>query len=288
VLVSPHNANLLASAAILAKQGRTFHLASKMLSPKSRAMAVSLYGICRAIDDVADGTMSLSAKETQLQTLRQAVTDGSVFRDTALQTLHQHNPDTLVLPMLELIDGSYRDAEGWPINTTADLIDFAYEVAGTVGAMMFPILGVTRRDAMPAAISLGIAMQLTNIARDVAEDRTMGRCYLPREWAMHSDVAALPAMARERALVCEVLNMAELYYQRAASGFAAIPARNRLAIVAAAMMYREIGVQIARRGYSSEVRVVVGRRHKVVCLLRAFSLWMHGIAKSFSAASQTG
>lgn len=260
----------------MAKQGRTFHLASKLLSPQSRAMAISLYGHCRRIDDIADGDMTPAQKDMALEHYRTAVDSGDAFTGPTSAALWPIR-HTLVTPMLELIAGSQRDANGWEINTTADLIDFAYAVAGTVGAMMSPVLGVTRQDAMPAAISLGIAMQLTNIARDVAEDRAMGRCYLPREWAMRPELARLSATARERVLVRDVLDLAELYYRRAASGFSAIPVRNRLAIVAAALMYREIGVQIAKRGYASETRVVVGKRSKAACLLRAVSLWTRGI-----------
>ena len=274
-----HNMQPHDPAAVLRQYGRTFYLASKLLSRKSRAQAIVLYAICRRVDSIADGQWSRSQKCDELNRLREYAIRGMLFKGTSLTAI----ASLIQIPLIELVEGATKDALGWPINTTADLIDYAYAVAGTVGQMMCPVLGVHSDASTPmataSAVSLGIAMQLTNIARDVAEDERMGRRYIPADWEAHaSSDSTYCASAREQIFVRELLGLAELYYQRAAAGFSAIPVRNRLAIVAAALMYREIGVQIQQRGYDvTTTRVVVNKRNKIACLARAFRVWIRGV-----------
>jgi 15-cis-phytoene synthase len=259
----------LETEAVIRKHGRTFYVASRLLSRESRDAAIALYALCRTIDDIADGTLPDVDKTEQLRAEADAAQRHALFAHPALAPMAAE----LASPMAALINGAARDAtewqRGWVIESTQDLIDYCYAVAGTVGEMMCPILGVTDARAIASAVSLGIAMQLTNIARDVEEDARMGRRYVPAAWNH-------PTAQDDRVHVQLILQLADEYYRRAAFGFAAIPLRNRLAIVAAATMYREIGVNIAKNGYAVQKRVVVPRAQKLRCLVRAASRWALG------------
>ncbi|MFO0631047.1 MAG: squalene/phytoene synthase family protein [Polyangiales bacterium] len=146
------------------------------------------------------------------------------------------------------------DLDAVRVGDDAELLRYCYRVAGTVGIMMCGVVGVRDPAALPHAVDLGVGMQLTNIARDVAEDAGLGQVYLPRtRLAAHGvdagDVLAGTA-SREAvsAVVRELLAMAERYYASADLGMRYIPARARLAIYAAARLYRGIGRKLLRRG----------------------------------------
>ena len=232
------------------KRGKSFYLASMVLPRAVAQRAMALYAFCRQVDDIADGGASLSVKQTQLNAL--------------LVQLKQTNVATVAIPVFttdietaaatDLIEASLRDAAHWPIQTQADLLDFCYGVAGTVGVMMCPVLGANADAARAYAANLGIAMQLTNIARDVLEDAAMQRCYIPQTWlqtpvAMHAYLNGEHAQdARKQAFsaVLQLIDLADDYYHRAEPGFVYIPWRTRFAIFVAARVYRAIGVKIAR------------------------------------------
>ncbi|MGL6290807.1 MAG: phytoene/squalene synthase family protein, partial [Silanimonas sp.] len=134
-----------------------------------------------------------------------------------------------------------------------DLLRYAFGVAGTVGLMMHPLLGCRDADSRRPAVALGVAMQLTNIARDLREDLERGRCYVPSRWPMHAllldpavDDATRASAARAAAL--RLLALADPLYALAAQGFADIPLPRRWSIDAAARMYRAIGGVIERSG----------------------------------------
>jgi len=137
------------------------------------------------------------------------------------------------------------DLRHTPVATEGELLNYCYHAAGVVGLMMCRIMGVNDRRAESPAVALGIAMQLTNIARDVREDSNLGRCYLPG--------IVDPAEVSENALklaVDRVLSLAEKYYEKAESGIQFLPRRCRVGIISAANLYREIGHEIRRQGTS--------------------------------------
>lgn len=145
------------------------------------------------------------------------------------------------------------DVQGWQPETLDDTMKYCYHTAGTVGVMMANIMNVSDGLTLQRASDLGIAFQLTNIARDVREDALAGRSYLPRQWLENSnlDIAALACdrnASRVFPLVKRLIVEAEAYYDSAAIGIRALPRRAAWAIAAARTTYRDIGRQIVRRG----------------------------------------
>ncbi|RYZ88327.1 MAG: phytoene/squalene synthase family protein [Proteobacteria bacterium] len=163
----------------------------------------------------------------------------------------------------DLLAGFAMDVQKVHYRSIQDLELYAYRVAGVVGLMMSKIMGVTSPLAKAPAIAMGNAMQLTNIARDVAEDFGRGRIYLPEEWLLEEGIepTQLLAPSNRQALyrvVMRLLDRADRLYQQGRAGLHYIPLRSRLAVSMASMIYRQIGVKIRRRGLSAlENRVVV-------------------------------
>jgi 15-cis-phytoene synthase len=256
---------------LLRQHGRTFWMASLLLSPDARRDATSLYAICRTIDDIADGFAPAEERLAGLDNARHSlVPQLSSILTMAREHLHATHA------LQQLVDGAVQDVRGVQIETTADLIDYAYRMAGTVGEVMCPILGVRDRRAYAFAANLGIAMQLSNIARDVAEDAANGRSYLPQRWL---EGRRDPDAAATRMRM--VLALAELYYTRARQGWQAIPRRNRLAIIAASHLYRAIGRKVSRMGCRTDLpRAVVSPWEKAAWLSVAFIDWSRSLWRS--------
>ena len=153
--------------------------------------------------------------------------------------------DALFPPLLPeaLLEGLAWDAEGRSYETIDELFDYAARVAGAVGVMMALIMGVRSPQALARACDLGVAMQLTNIARDVGEDARLGRIYLPRQWLREAGIDADAWLAkpgldeRLRPIVARLLQEADALYARARAGIALLPANCRPAILAAALIY---------------------------------------------------
>jgi 15-cis-phytoene synthase len=267
--------------ALMRRAGRTFYLASRFLSQATREQVTALYALCRVIDDAADSSESLAHKEAALDALRISVDDGSLLTPfSAAATRAQ-----VRVRVGELIEGARRDAQGEAIANTRDLIEYAYRVAGTVGAALCPMLGADSSRALPHAVSLGIGMQLTNIARDVAEDAARGRRYLPEAWLGVSQTETA-AHARVVDATRALLSLADTHYARAAEGWHFIPARNRLAVITAAMMYREIGAVVLKQGCNPNApRAVVSPWAKGRCCLRATWVWLRSLMSEPSKPS---
>jgi phytoene synthase len=178
-----------------------------------------------------------------------------------------------------LIEGFAWDAAGRQYDDIAGVRAYSARVAGTVGAMMTLIMGVRDPHAIARALDLGIAMQLTNIARDIGEDARSGRLYLPRAWLKAEGVdpdtwlgapAMIPGMGRA---VARLLAEADALYMRASAGIAVLPRRCRWSIAAARKLYAEIGHEVARRGFDSvSSRAVVSKRHKLRLVASAIAV----------------
>lgn len=248
------------SAAILRRHGRTFHLAGLFLAADTRHAAARLYAFCRHVDDLADRPTSLAGARARLEQAAEDIIQGHSNCPRVADFLElsaQHAiPRT---PTLALIDGLLGDLGLVQFFSLDELLRYAYKVAGTVGEMMAALLACREeRKALPYAVDLGVAMQLTNIARDVAEDALLGRVYLPAEWLGDArPVEFLPGVDGGpprnpddeviRAAILALLEVAENYYASGISGLYYLPARARSAIAIAAAVYREIGRDLARR-----------------------------------------
>ncbi|WP_291012643.1 phytoene/squalene synthase family protein [Hydrogenophaga sp.] len=268
--------DLAACVALMRTGSRTFFAASRLLPPRVRCAAIALYAFCRVADDlVDDGDLRLDQALAQLGLRLDHIYDNDPLdhlEDRALaEVVRRHD---LPRPLLDaLLDGFAWDAQGRAYDTLEDLHDYGARVAGSVGAMMCWIMGVRSAQALARACELGVAMQLTNIARDVGEDARKGRLYLPRQWLVDAGIDADAWLARPgcspalQSVVDRLLVEADQLYTQASSGIALLPRDCRSAILAARLVYAEIGQQLRRNGLDPLAqRAVVPRSRKLVLL----------------------
>ncbi|MEM8785005.1 MAG: phytoene/squalene synthase family protein [Pseudomonadota bacterium] len=261
----------------LIKNGsRSFFTASLLLPPSVRAAARALYAFCRLSDDLVDApspdpTAAVARLRERLQRVYARRPEANIA-DRAFAAVVEAYDLPRALP-LALIEGYAWDASGRDYTTLEDLLDYSARVAGTVGVMMARIMGTGEPEVLARAADLGLAMQLTNIARDVGEDARAGRLYLPTEWLDANDVCrerllAEPAFTPQIGeVVAHLLKVADTYYDRALTGIAGLPLSCRPAIRAAALIYREIGREVARNGFDSiSVRAVTDNHRKIELL----------------------
>ncbi len=245
----------LAPAQVLKRHGRSFHFAAKFLGARHAENGAVVYAFCRHVDDVADTAIDIGKAQNALDevdmALQRGVSEQPAVRDFLV---FARDRDLDIAIPQALIAGVRSDLSCVRLADEADLIRYAYHVAGVVGLMMCAALDVDAPHAHPFAIDLGIAMQLTNIARDVAEDAAMGRRYLPGAWVdglepadlrrPGADIDALIADAQRR-----LLALADRYYASGEAGMGHLPARARFAILVAARVYRAIGLRMRRAGF---------------------------------------
>lgn len=259
------------AVSVLAKHGRSFRLAGRLLPRGTLNGAAELYAFCRAVDDLADGHGDPAAARTSLLELRAALLAGDASHPLAAQFLMLQRAAGTSLPAaVALVDTVLTDTGPVRMPDEASLLRYAYGVAGTVGLMMCAVLGADGPRAAPHAIDLGIAMQLTNIARDVMEDAGRNRIYLPAAWLPPGMVPAELGCAPDAvfAAVGRVLARADRHYRSAELGYRYLIPRVRPAIRAAGRLYEEIGLRILRTGpdYLATGRVVVPPGRKLLLL----------------------
>jgi phytoene synthase len=257
---------------------KTFFAASLMLPPRVRAPATALYAYCRLADDAIDlGTdphLAMQGLRSRLDAIYQG-RPGEADADRALcQVVHRFAIPRE--PLEGLLEGFLWDAQGRHYETLAEVQDYGARVAGTVGVMMSLVMGARSATALARAAELGVAMQLTNIARDVGEDARNGRLYLPRAWLREEGVNVeawlqqpvfTPAIAR---CTHRLLMAADALYARAEHGLQELPMDCRPAIQAARVVYAEIGRQLERQGLDAiRQRAVVSSRRKLTLIALA-------------------
>ncbi|UXH78578.1 phytoene/squalene synthase family protein [Roseateles amylovorans] len=276
-------ADLAVCRASLAYHSKTFHAASLLLPPDVRAPATVLYGFCRLADDTVDVEGGRRLALTQLRRRLDGVFDGRpqpVAADRALAAVvARYGIPRALLDLL--LEGLAWDVEGRRYESLEDLQDYAARVAGSVGAMMSLLMGTRDPAALARACDLGVAMQLSNIARDVGEDARMGRLYLPQQWLRDAgldpetwlaDPRHSPALA---SVVQRLLQAAEPLYTRAAAGITRLPLACRPGINAARFLYAAVGQEVARAGFDAVQRraVVPGARKLKWLALAGLDLW---------------
>ncbi|AKT37311.1 phytoene/squalene synthase family protein [Chondromyces crocatus] len=275
---SDAEADLAACKAILQQGSKSFAAASLLLPERVRNPAAAVYAFCRVADDAVDeGVGGLDAVRALEGRLARACAgtpdDGPVDRALA-RVIEAHQLPRVFLEAL--LEGFAWDAEGRRYETLSALNAYAARVAGAVGAVMATLMGVRSARALARACDLGVAMQLTNVARDVGEDARRGRLYLPEAWLREAGIApetwlSAPFFdARVGLLVARLLGTAEALYRRADAGIAMLPRDCRPAIRSASLIYGDIGRVIAAQGFDSvSGRAVTSKRRKGVLLLRA-------------------
>ena len=271
-------ADLAACRAQLANGSRTFLAASLLLPRRVREPACALYAFCRAADDAVDDAGAHTDAVEQLRTRLAWVYQGRPMPHAADRAL-AHVVARFDIPRRipeALLDGFEWDAQGRRYETLGDLHAYAARVAGTVGAMMALLMGVRSAAGLARACDLGVAMQLSNIARDVGEDARMGRLYLPRQWLREAGLDPDAWLARPEfnaalaSVVRRLLDEADALYARVDAGVAELPMSCRSGINAARFLYADIGHEVARRGLDSvSQRAVVPASRKARLLARA-------------------
>lgn len=263
------------------ENSRTFYMASSLLPEEKRKGARALYAFCRITDDIVDEPdSSVEDRQSKLDVWRNAVMNSSpdnspvclAWADTQVKfDIPRGYP-------AQLIAGCERDIAQTRYATFADLAEYSYGVASTVGLMAMHIIGFAGEDALPYAVKLGVALQLTNILRDVGEDWRNGRLYLPQD---ELDAFGITEDDIEKGLVTEnwrkfmafQIERTRKLYEESMSGIALLDADGRFAIAAAAELYRAILEDIEKHDYD----VFTRRAHigKVGKLMRLPAIWWH-------------
>ncbi|CAL75490.1 phytoene synthase [Bradyrhizobium sp. ORS 278] len=257
---------------------KTFFAASKVLPRAVGDPAIALYAFCREADDAIDGpgrkVDAVEMLHERLERIYEGRPDDSPV-DRALAGAVAAFAIPRALPEA-LLEGLAWDAQGRRYDTLSDVLAYAVRVAGTVGVMMSLLMHRRDAETVGRACDLGIAMQLTNIARDVGEDARNGRLYLPRQWLRETglDVETWRAAPffddRIARVTARLLAVADVFYARAAAGIADLPWNCRPGIHAARLIYAEIGREVARAEFDSlSRRAVVSMPRKLRLLGKA-------------------
>ena len=266
-------ADLAECARLLATGSRTFAMAARLMPTRLRDAATALYAFCRVADDAIDGNNGDAQAVTRLHARLDAIYAGHPD-DNAVDRAFAHVVHRFAIPRAlpeALLEGFAWDAAGRRYDDLVELQAYAARVAGSVGAMMALVMGARAPAAIARACDLGVAMQLTNIARDVGEDARNGRLYLPRAWLR--EVGIDPEQWLERpvhdarlaTVLARLLRVADLLYQRSIDGIANLPLICRPGIHAARVLYAEIGRAVERNQWDAvTTRAVVRRSRKIV------------------------
>ena len=266
----------------ISKFGKSFFWAGFFLPFKNKNNAFKLYSVCRYFDDLADDETQDNSKDIQ-----RAFDNIKNDKENSINIFFKSNNVSLTI-LEDLVKGLIYDQGSFTIENEEDLITYSYRVAGTVGLMMMPILGVNSGDAKKNAIDLGIAMQLTNIARDVHEDAMMGRIYLPKSWMKDitiEDLVSKDLSMQKNQVVMNALekliNLAEIFYQNGFNGLKFIPFKTRFSIFIASKIYKGISDKIKKQKFVyNQKRIYLNAMEKL--LITIFS-----IPKFFSIASKS-
>ena len=218
---------------LLKLHAKSFYWASFFLSKEAYYKCSALYSFCRTLDDIADNSDELGNRKLNFLKFKNnfvnKVFDNLVVK-SMWQVIDEENISEKVV--LDLFDGIETDLNAnVKINSKKELLIYSYRVAGTVGLMMSKILKVTDKESLKGAIDLGVAMQLTNIARDVIEDKNRNREYIKYNFSS----------------IREVINNAEFFYQKSFLAISSIPLKSRFSVIVARRIYKKIGDYILKQ-----------------------------------------
>ena len=272
----------------IAHGSKSFAAASKLFDRPTRERAWLLYAWCRRCDDIADGqegggtmapVVDPLVRVAEVERLTEAALAGATTGEAAFDALGQVATETGLPPQWprDLIAGFRLDAEEWRPRSEEDLYRYCYHVAGVVGCMMAVVMGVSPQDdaTLDRACDLGMAFQLSNIARDLSEDDAAGRCYLPEEWLVELGIPPgeqlkPPYRPRLAVLARRLADRAAHFEASARIGTPALPFRSAWAVLAAANIYGAIGRMVAVRGPRAwDRRVTTGKAVKLRFIARA-------------------
>ena len=218
---------------LLKKHAKSFYWASFFLPNNAFDKCSSLYNFCRTLDDIVDDNNNLVVKREIFLKFKKDFENknlnNQIIKDMWSVIDSENISNQLVI---DLFDGVETDLEEKVVITSKkDLLVYAYRVAGTVGIMMSKILKVKNKEALKGAIDLGIAMQLTNIARDVCEDKARNRQYVSHDFLA----------------IQEIINESQIFYESSFNSISNIPIRSRFSVIVARRVYRKIGDYIMKQ-----------------------------------------
>ena len=218
---------------LLKKHAKSFYWASFFLSKEKYKKCSSLYNFCRTLDDIADEINKLDIKKENFSKFKKDFLNKN-FDNLIIKEMWSivKSENISIKIVIDLFDGVATDLEDKVrIKSKKDLLIYSYRVAGTVGLMMSKILRVKNKEALKGAIDLGIAMQLTNIARDVNEDKKRNREYIETDFLS----------------IQETIKESEIFYQSSFKSMSCIPLRSRFSIIVARRVYKKIGYFILKQ-----------------------------------------
>lgn len=283
-------AALVAHARGVIKYGsHSFSAASQLFDTETRERAWLLYAWCRRCDDIADNQVmggelgdqsDLDSRLALIRKLTAKAFAGEPTGDPSFDCLGVVAHECGLTPAMaeDVIAGFQLDSEDWRPRTQADMMRYCYHVAGAVGVMMAVIMGVDPQDqdTLDRAADLGLAFQLSNIARDIVEDDAAGRCYLPLSWLVEQDIEpgqhTKPHHREELAeMAARLVALVEKHEAAARVGAERLPFRSRWAVLSAARIYGAIGRKVRARGTEAwNSRTYVPRWEKALYGVRAF------------------
>ena len=263
---------------LLKKHAKSFYWASFFLPNNALDKCSSLYNFCRTLDDIVDDNNNLVVKREIFLKFKKDFENknlnNQIIKDM-WSVIDSENISKQVV--IDLFDGVETDLkEKVVINSKKDLLVYSYRVAGTVGLMMSKILNVKNREALKGAIDLGIAMQLTNIARDVCEDKARNRQYVD-----HNFLA-----------IREIIDESQSFYENSFKSISDIPIRSRFSVIVARRVYRKIGDYILKQknidNYNKAGKIYVPMFEKVIqTFLSVFDFIKLLFVKDLSYDNQT-
>ena len=239
---------------LLKKHAKSFYWASFFLSSNTLDKCSSLYNFCRTLDDIVDDDNNLEIKKEIFSKFKRDFENknlnNQIIKDM-WSVIDNENISKQII--LDLFDGVETDLkEKVVINSKKDLLVYSYRVAGTVGLMMSKILKVKNKEALKGAIDLGIAMQFTNIARDVCEDKARNRQYIDHDFLA----------------IQKIISESQIFYENSFNSISNIPIRSRFSVIVARRIYRKIGDYILKQknidNYNKAGKIYVPMVEKII------------------------
>ena len=239
---------------LLKKHAKSFYWASFFLSSNTLDKCSSLYNFCRTLDDIVDDDNNLEIKKEIFSKFKRDFENknlnNQIIKDI-WSVIDNENISKQII--IDLFNGVETDLkEKVVINSKKDLLVYSYRVAGTVGLMMSKILKVKNKEALKGAIDLGIAMQFTNIARDVCEDKARNRQYIDHDFLA----------------IQKIISESQIFYENSFNSISNIPIRSRFSVIVARRVYRKIGDYILKQknidNYNKAGKIYVPMVEKII------------------------
>ena len=245
---------------LLEKHAKSFYWASFFLSKEIFYKCSSLYNFCRTLDDIVDNESVIKTKKENFLKFKKDFTNKNLNNSIIKEMWSIIESEKISHQIvIDLFDGVETDLEEKvQINSKKDLLVYSYRVAGTVGLMMSKILKVKNKEALKGAIDLGIAMQLTNIARDVCEDKARNRQYVKHDFSS----------------IKEIIKDSQIFYNQSFNSICKIPIRSRFSVILARRLYKKIGDYILKQknidNYNNAGKIYIPVLEKIVQTFLSF------------------